>query len=109
MTNADKVVEEWESHLGKGTDGALHTVVNGVEITISDIKKGSDNGIDWVDIYTGKSRKPAIRIVNPPTLVRDSRGPVVGKETAPDGSERSVRFREDPIQSVAEAVAEVRR
>lgn len=107
--NASRVVQEWAAHQGKAMDGSYRTSIAGIDVVIRDIQFGEDEeGRTWVDVWTGNGRRPAFRITNPPTLVRDSRGPIGIKEEAPDGSLRTVRHREDPVEAVAEVVAKVR-
>lgn len=107
--NASRVVQEWLEHQGKAMDGSYRTNIAGIDVVIRDIQFGEDEeGRTWVDVWTGNSHRPAFRITNPPTLVRDSRGPIGIKEEAPDGSLRTVRHREDPVEAVAEVVAKVR-
>lgn len=108
--NASRVVEEWEAHQGKDTSGAYRATVAGVDVIIRDIKMGEDElGNTWIDVWTGCTRKPAFRIVNPPTLVRDSRGPIGVKEVDENGRETVVKYREDAVDAVAQTISEVRK
>lgn len=107
--NALRVVEEWNNHQGKGMDGSFRTTVGGVDVVIRDIQFGEDDeGRAWIDVWTGSNQRPAFRITNPPTLVKDSRGPVVIREQHEDGTFQTTKHREDAVQAVAETVAKVR-
>lgn len=107
--NASRVAEEWNAHQGKAMDGSYRTVVGGVDVLVRDIRYGEDeNGVAWVDVWTGNTSRPAFRIMNPPTLVQDSRGPIAIREETPEGTVRIVRHREDPVEAIAEVVAKVR-
>lgn len=107
--NASRVVEEWEAHEGKAMDGSYRTTIGGIDVIVRDIKLGEDDeGRTWIDVWTGNSKKPAFRIMNPPTLVRDARGNVQVKEVDENGTERTVKYRTDPVDAVAEVIAEVR-
>lgn len=108
--NASRVVEEWNAHQGKAIDGSYRAVVAGVDVIIRDIQFGEDDeGNTWVDVWTGNSRRPAFRIANPPTLVRDSRGPIGVKEVDENGRETVVKYREDAVDAVAQTISEVRK
>lgn len=107
--NAERVAQDWHDHQGKGMDGSYRTTVSGRDVVIRDIQFGEDDdGRTWVDVWTGNTHRPTLRIANPPTLVRDSRGPIGIKEEAPNGTIRTVRYREDPVEAVAEVLAKVR-
>jgi hypothetical protein len=108
--NASRVADEWEAHQGRAMDGSYRATVAGVDVLIRDIRFGEDeDGNTWVDVWTGNTRRPAFRITNPPTLVRDSRGPIAVKEADENGKETVVKHREDPVDAVAQVIAEVRR
>lgn len=104
-SNARLVADAWKNSNALNTKGQYSTTVRGVQVRIGHIEYGSNETSDWVDVWLGKKRgSPAFRITNPQILVADPRGDV----TIEDGSGRSIRFREDPVHAVAEAIVEVR-
>lgn len=109
MTSAKRVVDEWDSHEGRGMDGSYRTSYGNRQVVIRDIRSGGDGRTEWIEVWTGGSKRPAFRIINPPPFVRDPKGSIVIRESGPDGKERNVRVREDPVEAVAEIIAGVRR
>lgn len=104
---AAEVKRHWDEHPGKGVDGAYRATVNGHKVTISRIEAGEDDVAAWIDIWTGGSL-PSFRIVNPPTLIRDTRGDIEVEEPREDGKTHKQRYRYDPLAAVAGAMSRSR-
>jgi hypothetical protein len=106
----NKISQKWENHGGRGADGSYRTSFRGSDVVIKDIVASvNSEGFASVDVWTGNSKKPAFRIVNPPMYVKDPYGHEEATEMGPDQKERKVRVKEDPIQAIVEAISEVRK
>lgn len=108
-SSARRVADAWETSNAKNIDGFFITDVHGHSVQIGHIEYGSDDAFEWVDVWFGhKLGTPAFRLLNPDTLVPDLRGDVIIQEDDGRGGTRTHRFREDPLQAVAETISDVR-
>lgn len=108
-TAARRVADAWENSNAKNLDGAFVTDVRGTIVRLGHIEYGSDGDMDWVDIWFGSPEgSPAFRLLNPETRVLDRHGDIEVKEKDGRGGFRTYRFREDPLQAVAETITDVR-
>lgn len=106
---ARRVAAAWENTNAKNLDGFYSTEVHGQRVQIGHIEYGSEGDLEWVDVWFGKPvGSPAFRILNPDTLVEDWKGDVLVEEDDGKGGTRKHRYREDPLQAVAETISDVR-
>lgn len=109
MDRAALVAQAWEQHPGRNHEGTLSVTVGGRVISIAHIEYGEENGASFVDVWVGRHRgKPAFRMCNPPTLIKDLTGGVSLDTPTPSGGVRKERFSVDPVAAVAETIANIR-
>lgn len=90
-------------------DGYYVTDVRGTVVQLGHIEYGTDGNAEWVDVWFGRpDGSPAFRLVNPETRVLDRRGDIVVKTPDARGGTQTYRFRDDPLQAVAETIVDVR-
>ena len=100
-------MDAWTSFPGKTVEGHYNFSHGSVSVSITRIEEGSEGENHWIEIWTGGYR-PSHRIMNPPTLVPDLNGLVEIQEPLPNGTSRIVRYRFDPLESVALMIARSR-
>lgn len=89
------VEQAWADHPGRAPDGSMD--VAGVHVR-SMVARTTDDGTVLVEVYVGDpdNGEPHYRLINPPTLVRDSTG---------DIQLGGIAYREDPIAAVGQLIA----
>lgn len=108
-SNSRLVARAWEESNARNTDGAYVTDVAGIEIRIGHIEHGSDETVEWVDVWMGpRNGSPDMRIINPEIFVADRNGDTEREQSSASGVVKKVRFRLDPVRAVAETIASVR-
>lgn len=106
---ARRVADAWENSNARNLDGFYVTEVKGNTVQLGHLEYGSDDTLDWVDVWFGhKVGSPAFRLLNPDLWVQDRHGDIIVKEDDGRGGHRTIRFREDPLQAVAETISDVR-
>lgn len=99
------LAESWEQFQGKGHDGVARFSSRGRDVVIARIEYGEEGDNAWVDVWSDpRSVKPSLRIVNPPILVPDPQGDVRVTVTRPDGRVSVIRYREDPVAAIVDAL-----
>jgi len=107
---AEVVETHWEDYPGKNLEGAASFATRQGEVTIGEIRRApaeDEKDLDSVEVWLGSAAAgpPAWRIINPPTLVSDPTGDVVLTDENPDGRTIVQRFREAPLEALAEFIA----
>lgn len=105
---ADAVAQAFANHPARNTSGVVSIRTRGADIRIRHMQtRQLADGNTCVEVYLDRAAgEPHWRIVNPPILVEDPRGPVELAEGHDDrGVARTRRYREDPVAAVAEAIA----
>jgi len=110
QAKAEVVTERWENFPGRNMEGAASFSTRQGGVTIGEIRHNPANGegeLDSVEVWIGGSHSgpPTWRLINPPTLVSDPVGDVVLTEDRPNGRTNIQRFREDPLEAIAEFIA----
>lgn len=103
------VVEAWDNSNAKNLDGQYVSTFGENDVRIGGVEYGDDAETAWVDVWVGrKVGAPTFRICNPRVLVKDASGDVEISDTNDRGRPVITRFRQDPLEAVAEMIAGVR-
>jgi len=108
---AEVVQDRWKDFPGKNMEGAASFSTRHGAVTIGDIRHqraDGDKELDSVEVWLGgpaNGAAPAWRIINPPTLVSDPVGEIVITDEAPNGRTIVHRYREAPLEALAEFIA----
>lgn len=104
---AREVVKVWAEYPARRADGSASFATPRGVATIGALELSTDEaGLDAVDVWTGLQQgAPAYRLINPPLLVEDPTGSEIHQETDRNGRVIVRRFRIDPIQAIATAIA----
>lgn len=110
QAKAQVLTEKWDTHPGKNLEGLLSFTTPNGHVAIGGINRvpaTTDTELDSVEVWVGGPAEgaPTWRIINPPTLVADPLGDINVVETLPGGKTLVRKYREDPIQALAEFLA----
>jgi len=110
QAKAEVVQDRWKSFPGKNMEGTAAFSTRRGEVAIGEIRHRpaeNEKELDSVEVWLGGpvSGPPAWRIINPPTLVSDPTGDVVLTDESPNGRTIVQRFREAPLEAIAEFIA----
>ena len=101
----DIIVEMWRDYPAKNADGHAVFTFGKSTVAITRLEVHDEEEGTAVLIWTGAKKGAAdFRIINPPFLVEDPHGDVEVK-----AGDKTLRYREDPIHSMAQTICEVRR